>query len=130
MAFPRRRKFTRVPLETGIRVSTPGAGDWPSRSWNISLGGMFIQAEQGLPLGIQCVVNMDTAVLPGSAHIRVEGEVVRSRDEGTAVEFTSIDADSLVNLWDLIKRCTDDPRRIDHEYFEDLLEIEPSHAAS
>jgi hypothetical protein len=47
-----------------------------------------------------------------------------------AVKFTSIDADSLVCLWDLIKACAEDPRTIDHEYFRDLLEIEPPNAAS
>ena len=125
MSFSKIRKFTRVPLETRIRVSAPGGGDWPSRSRNVSLGGMFIQAEQTLDPGIHCTLEMASPGLPGSPRIRVDGEIVRSRDEGMAVEFTSIDSDSLVHLWDLIKHCADDPRTIDKEYFRDLFEIEP-----
>jgi len=119
-----KRKFTRIDFRTEIKVSTGEAEIISSNMRNVSLGGIFIDTEETIPVGAECAITIDLVGPASSLRFLVEGEVVRKDEEGIAVRFTRMDADSLIHLRHLIKIHADDPATIDQEYYRKLLEIE------
>ena len=125
MSADSKRKFTRVPFETEIKVTSGDAVIASSLVRNISLGGIFIETREPLPVGAHCAVNLDLIGPASSLKIRVEGEVVRLEENGVALNFTKIESDSLIHLRHLIKIYAEEPETIDEEYFQELFKIEP-----
>lgn len=119
-----KRKFTRIDFRTEIKVSAGEADIISSNMRNVSLGGIFIDTKETIPVGAECVITIDLVGPASSLRFLVEGEVVRQDEGGIAVRFTRMDADSLIHLRHLIKIHADDPSTIDQEYYRKLLEIE------
>ncbi len=122
---PQDRKFTRIPFETEVKVVC--AGDTvitSTRVRDISLGGIFVLTDDPLPIGLQCAVNIELRGPATSLKIQVEGEVIRVEEDGAALIFTKIDADSLVHLRHVIRINAEDPDVIDQEYFYELLRVQ------
>lgn len=119
------RKFTRVPFKTEIKVTSGNTVIASSLVRDISLGGIFIETPDRLPIGAQCAVNIDLIGPATRMEIRVEGEVVRVEQAGVALNFTRIESDSLIHLRHLIEIHAEDPQTIDQEYFQELFKIEP-----
>lgn len=126
MTVSEKRKFTRTPFETEIRVVTDDRVAISHRLKNISLGGVFILLENPLPAGSPCILNIDLIGPKTLLRIEVEGEVVRAETDGMAVRFTRIDVDSLVHLRHLIKIHSLEPRTIDREFSEKLVQKQES----
>jgi hypothetical protein len=118
-----KRKFTRIPFRTEVRIT---AGDKEVVSnvlRDISLGGAYVQVNEPLSEGASCVLEIDLIGQASLLRIRVEGRVVRSDGSGIAVVFMAIDLDSLVHLRHLIKIHSLDPDTVEQEFSEGLLEI-------
>lgn len=118
-----KRKFTRAPFETEIRVVTDDRIVVSNRLRDVSLGGAFVLVDKSLPDGTPCILSVDLVGPRSLLRIEVEGEVVRSDEDGVAVRFVRIDVDSLVHLRHLIKVHSGDPETIDDEYARKLLEV-------
>lgn len=116
-----KRKFTRTPFETEIRVVTDDHVAISHRLRDISLGGAFIALKTPLPEGAPCILHIDLIGPKSLLKIEIEGEVVRKEQDGMAVRFTRIDLDSLVHLRHLIKVHSQDPETIDVEFAQELL---------
>jgi hypothetical protein len=118
-----KRKFTRVRFDTVVQVSTPTKSITTSRVCDIGLGGLFVFTEEKLPIGDECVVNIELIGPASLLRVRVEGEIVRVQDQGAAVQFTRIDTDSLIHLKHLLSVHSEDPELIKREYFTSLLDV-------
>lgn len=118
-----KRKFTRIPFRTEIKITAGDRVVYSNQLTNLSLGGAYVEtAGNPLTLGEQCVFMVEL-VGPGSLlRVRVEGEIVRAEDTGIGVTFTQMDLDSLVHLKHLIKIHAQDPGLIDYEFMEHLVE--------
>ncbi len=124
MLMNEKRKFTRTPFETEIRVVTDDHVAISHRLRDISLGGAFIALKTPLPEGAPCILHIDLIGPKSLLKIEIEGEVVRKEEEGMAVKFTRIDLDSLVHLRHLIKVHSQDPETIDIEFAQELLKVQ------
>ncbi|MCA1961005.1 MAG: PilZ domain-containing protein [Desulfomonile sp.] len=125
MSGTEKRKFTRIPFETEIRLSTDTQRISASRMRNISLGGMFVVTGETLPLDSICQVEIDLIGPASLLRIRLEADVVRVEPDGIAVKFTKMDMDSLVHLRHLITIHAGSPETIEEEYYRTLFGVEP-----
>jgi c-di-GMP-binding flagellar brake protein YcgR len=126
MTNSEKRRFTRTPFEMEIRVITDDRIVVSNRLKDISLGGAYIAVENPLQEEAPCILSIDLIGPRSLLRIEIEGEVVRSEDDGMAVRFTRIDVDSLVHLRHLIKVHSQDPETIDYEFSSNLLEMKDS----
>ena len=118
-----KRKFTRVPFSTRVRISSETKSVHSEQMRDISLGGAYFFLTESLPEKTPCTVHIE---LFGSAtllSIQVEAEVARVDQRGMAVQFTRIDLDSLIHLRHLIRIHSNDEELMDREYSKDLLEL-------
>jgi hypothetical protein len=123
MAGIEKRKFTRVPFRTIVRLTTSDAVVTSNHLHNISLGGAHISFTGVPPKQSACVIEFELTGPASLLKIQVEGEIVRSDLDGIAVEFTKIDLDSLIHLKHLIKVHARDPGTVNGEYYKNLLDI-------
>lgn len=119
-----KRKFTRVKFDTAVQVSTPTNSITVSRASDLGLGGVFVFTDEKLPIGTECVVNIELIGPASLLRVRVEGEIVRVQDRGLALQFTRIDTDSLIHLKHLLSIQSEDPELIKREYFTNLLDVD------
>jgi hypothetical protein len=120
-----KRKFTRIPFRTEIKITAEKRVVFSNELSNISLGGAYVETtDEGLPIGEPCVFLIDLVGPASLLRVRVEGEIVRSDEKGIGVTFTQMDLDSLVHLKHLIKVHAQDPDLIDHEFLEHLVELQ------
>ncbi len=123
MRFDEKRKFTRIPFETTIKVTAGETVIVSNHSRDIGLGGVFVFTEgTSLSESTSCLLEIDLIGPASLLRIQVEAEVVRVDEEGMAMKFTKIDLDSLVHLRHLIRVHAEDPETVDVEYDEGLLE--------
>ncbi len=125
MPFDEKRKFTRVLFETTIKITAGKTVIVSNRLRDISLGGAFMSTSgSSLPEGTSCILEIDLIGRASLLRIQIEAEVIRSDEDGMAVKFTKVDLDSLVHLRHLIAVHAQDPKAVDQEYDQGLLELE------
>jgi hypothetical protein len=125
MSDAEKRKFTRIPFEIAIRLSTDTQRISASRMRNVSLGGMFVLTRETLPVNSLCVVEIDLIGPASLLRIRLEADAIRSEPDGIALKFTKMDMDSLIHLKHLITIHADTPEIIEDEYYKTLIGVEP-----
>ena len=117
-----KRKFTRTPFRTEIRVISDDRIVVSNHLRDVSLGGAYILVEKPLDEGTLCILSIDLIGPRSLLRVEIEGEVIRVEDQGMAVKFTRIDVDSFVHLRHLIKVHSQDPDTIDTEFESNFLE--------
>ncbi len=119
-----KRKFTRIPFETTVRV-TVGDRILLSRSLrDVSLGGVFVCTPESFSNGTVCDLEIELKGPGTLLVIHAEGEVTRVEAEGMALRFTGMDLDGLIHLRHLIRIYAQDPEVVDLEYEGKLLGVE------
>ena len=106
-----KRRRTRVNARFETRIFT-GGETYTLPMEDVSLKGVRCAHEPGLVVGMDCVVEL---ALSEEARIEVEGVVVRSDADGTAVDFGAMDEDSFAHLRRLVQFNASDPDAIDRE---------------
>ncbi len=124
MFITEKRKFTRVPFRTLVKLKAAGRTIISQKLRDISLGGAFLYSTEAFPVGTMCLLEIRLTGRASLLKIGVEGKVVRAEDGGLAVEFSRIDVDSLVHLRHIVKIYSQDPETVEIEFNRKLLEIE------
>ncbi len=124
MAHTEKRKFTRIPFRTEIRISAGEDVLVSNRLRDISLGGAFVLVTPCLKPGASCALQLDLIGGASLLRISVDAEVVRVDPEGMALQFTKIDVDSLIHLKHFIKVHSGYPDLVEEEFAQNLMEIE------
>lgn len=106
-----KRRRTRVNAGFETRVFT-GGETYALGMRDVSLKGVRCAHEPGLAVGMDCVVEL---ALSPEARIEIEGVVVRSDADGTAIDFGAMDEDSFSHLRRLVQYNAADPDEIDRE---------------
>ncbi len=109
-----RREHARYPIRCQVRVSS-ASKDFKENTSDLSLGGMFIETSERLPVGtgveIQLIFDSDdpsmSPVFRGRVvHVRLRGEAAKRAEllenEGLGVQFVRLEDDSLRQLHYLI----------------------------
>ena len=111
-----RRRRTRVNFRTRADVQAVGARLVDLETRDLSLKGVFVLGEHPLEPGQGCVVTirlMDEAEEAPELHM--EGKVVRTTGEGTAIDFVSMDPETYLHLRNLVILNAEDPDAAEKE---------------
>jgi hypothetical protein len=119
-----KREFTRVPFRTEVKLTAANKTIVANKLQNISLGGAFISSEESFPPGTMCLLEIKLTGPASLLKIGVEAKVVRAEDHGMGVRFSRMDVDSLIHLRHIVKIESEDPKEVDLEYSQKLLQIE------
>ena len=99
-----RRQNPRIPLSNPVRVFTDEDEDYalPGRLRDISLGGLFIYANDQLPIGDTCRLEVVLYEPDDPINVWLEATVVRQESRGFAVQITGFYQESFARLRDLM----------------------------
>jgi len=86
----------RRPVETGLRVYTPGQRPWPGRICNLSIGGMFAKIDVRTlspndPVDVAFVLQQGD----GPSHHRLPARVIWIGLDGAGLMFTDFSRETL-----------------------------------
>lgn len=111
-----RRRRTRVSLGVRVDVHVTGANLRDVETHDLSHKGIYLKGELPLQEGARCGV---TIHLPGEQDdtpiLHMEGKVIRSNDQGTAIDFVSMDPDTFLHLRNLVLLNADEPEEAEKE---------------
>ena len=124
MSTTEKREFTRVPFKTEVKLSAAGKTIISNELRNISLGGAFISSDETFPLGAVCLLEIKLTGPATLLKIGIEARVVRAEEHGIGVRFSRMDVDSLIHLRHIVKIQSEDPKEVELEYSQKLLEID------
>jgi len=110
-----RRKRTRVNFNTTVQVKTPDKQVVSSESRDISLKGIFVYTSDTFSLETPCRVKIELSGSSSGCSFQMEGKVTRQEDDGFAIEFLSMEIDSLYHLRNLVMWNAPDPEAFMHE---------------
>ena len=110
-----RREMTRVPLQIDTELRVEGHVLALGKTTDISLKGLYVASRQSLPARTTCHITLRLGPQEHPIHIALEGTIVRTTDEGMAIEITSVPPDSFAHLHNLVIYNAQDANRIDQE---------------
>ncbi len=114
-----RRRRTRVPFQTQVDVQAAGTMLRDLQTRDLSHKGVFLLGEHPLKEGQSCLV---TIHLPGDQAtapvLRMEGKVARVTEQGTAIDFLSMDPDTYIHLRNLVLLNAEDPEKAAQEFVQ------------
>jgi len=114
-----RRKRTRVPFQTQVDVKAAGKKLENLQTRDLSHKGVFLLGESPLKEGQGCTVSIRLASdQENSPVLHMEGKVARITEDGTAIDFTSMDPDTYMHLRNLVLLNATDPERAEKEFSE------------
>ncbi len=119
-----KRKFTRIPFETTVRVTVGDRILLSRHLRDVSLGGIFVCTPESFSNGTVCDLEIELKGPGTLLIIHAEGEVTRVEPDGMALRFTGMDLDGLIHLRHLIRIYAQDPQVVDLEYSGRLLGVE------
>lgn len=83
------RTSRRVPFTKQVKVLGVGKAVICVLAVNISMGGVLLSASSPLPVGVHCKLEIPATKVKGGEKLQVEGTVVRSDVNGTAIQFAT-----------------------------------------
>jgi len=110
-----KRRFSRIPFQVNAEITIDQDVYPVPKIKNLSIGGGFFPMTKGLPPGSPCQVKIFLNGTSSELSIRVAGRILRSSSEAVAIQFTSIDPDSLFHLQNIIRFNARDPDAIERE---------------
>ena len=110
-----KRRFTRIPFKAGAKIDVEDKSFLVDEIFNLSIGGCLLPLADKLNTGIKCFVRITLSEINDNLAVCVEGEIVRSENNMTAVKFTKIDPDSLFHLQNIIRYNAPDSNAIEQE---------------
>ncbi len=116
-ATDERRRHTRVAIDVAVRIHVPEGPTITGRVADLSLGGVRITSDDIPPDGARCAIEMD---LPGKGPAKtlaVSGAIVRSWEEGAALEFRDTDRAAWERMLDVLTTNEFDRARLRREAF-------------
>jgi hypothetical protein len=113
---PERRKRTRVDIHLNAVVLIDDRSI-EVETYNLSLKGMLCSPDQAFAENQSCQVTMSLNPDPESEPVRavMQGRIVRTTPEETAIDFTVMDADSFLHLKRIVEYNSGEPEKINHE---------------
>lgn len=121
--MPDRRRRTRVNFHARADIQTTGARLLDLETRDLSHKGVFVLGElplkdgQGCAITLHLVGNADNALA-----LRMEGRIVRSTGQGTAIDFVSMDPETYLHLRNLVLLNAEDPEEAEREFGQPAFE--------
>jgi hypothetical protein len=109
------RRFSRIPFRVQAELTIDETRFTADHLSNLSIGGCLLPITADLDAGTACTVSILLEGASEELQVMIEGEILRTSDEGVAVMFTRIDPDSLFHLQNIIRFNAPDADTIDNE---------------
>lgn len=113
-----KREFTRTTVQIMAEVTVPDRDTVSGPVKDISMSGLLLYANEPLPGGTTCQVAVFLEGGEDPLRLEMEGEVMRAGSGGMAVEFRSIEMDSVDHLHHLILYNASNTDTVEHEFEE------------
>ena len=110
-----KRRFSRIPFKVKAEITVDNVVYPASEIKNLSIGGGFFPIDADLVSGADCHVKIILNGASSELSINVSGQILRSSSGSMAIQFTSIDPDSLFHLQNIIRYNASDPDLIEKE---------------
>ncbi len=112
-----KRKFTRIPLPFELTlILEDGSSHKVNHFDNVSVGGCLVSLQPEYADHTTCTVKIELGQdQEQEPTILAHGNIIRHNDHQLAIQFTSIDPDSLFHLQNLIRYNSPDPDKVDSE---------------
>jgi hypothetical protein len=108
-----RRRKTRVNYKTDIRIKLDAFEvRAKGSSRDLSLNGIFVQADEDIPIGTECMVEIRLSGTTETLPLKMQGTIVRKEPTGIGISFNSIDIDSYTHLKNLVRYNSENPDAI------------------
>lgn len=109
------RAFTRSPIGLQMQVRLACGVLLEGHAMDISMNGVLFATERSLPVGSKVKVSLVLDSNEQHHRIDTEGSVTRVTDQGVAIEFDTIEHDSVEHLRNLVRYNSPDAERTDEE---------------
>ena len=110
-----KRRFTRFSFPMKAELTVNGKSFEIERFENLSIGGCLIILQRDFKSGTPCTIKIDLQMSGEEPLIHVKGSIVRSEHNEIAVNFTSIDPDSLFHLQKIALYNSSEPEKVEEE---------------
>jgi hypothetical protein len=112
-----RRTRTRVPFHTQVDVKSTGMMLRDLQTRDLSHKGVFLLGDNPLEEGQGCMISIHLIGDEESTPVlHMEGRVARVTEEGTAIDFLSMDPDTYLHLRNLVVLNAEDPEKAELEF--------------
>lgn len=112
-----RRRRTRIPFRARVDIQATGMRLMDMESRDLSHKGVYVLGDLPLKQGQSCMV---TVHLVGQGDdvptLQMEGRIVRSGANGTAIDFVSMDPDTFMHLRNIVLLNAQDPDTAEIEF--------------
>jgi hypothetical protein len=109
------RRFSRIPFKVNAEITIDNVVYPVSEIKNLSIGGGFFPLDADFVSGSSCHVKIILNGTSSELSINVSGQILRSSSGSVAIQFTSIDPDSLYHLQNIIRYNASDPDSVENE---------------
>ena len=110
-----KRRFSRIPFQVNAEITVDREVYPVAKINNLGIGGGFFPLDRDLTPGSPCQVKIILNGASSELSIRVTGRILRNLPDAVAIQFTSIDPDSLYHLQNIIRFNAGDPDAIEGE---------------
>jgi hypothetical protein len=110
-----KRRFSRIPFQVNAEITVNQEVYPVPKINNLSIGGGFFPVAKDLVPDSPCQVKIFLNGTSSELSIRVAGRIVRSYSDAVAIQFSSIEPDSLFHLQNIIRFNASDPDAIERE---------------
>lgn len=118
-----RRRRTRVNFHARADIQTLGARLLDLETRDLSHKGVFLLGELPLKDGLGCTVTLHlVGETENAPTLHMEGRIVRSTGEGTAIDFVSMDPETYLHLRNLVLLNAEDPEEAEKEFGQPAFE--------
>lgn len=101
-----RRKQPRVGFTTRIEIILKAEEKeviLTASSKDLSINGVFAQADRTFPLDTRCLVNIFLSGGIEDIKLEIQGRIVRQTDAGVGISFESMDIDTYTHLKNIVR---------------------------
>jgi hypothetical protein len=111
-----KRNFSRITFNVGTVIK------WQDKSLkgeveNLSLQGMLARITDPIPTGEEVEITIYLTGVSPQIPINLQGEVIRSSEEGLALKFIKMNTDSFIHLRNIMAHNTGDSGKVMDELF-------------
>ena len=111
-----KRNFSRINFNVGAVIK------WQDQSFktevdNLSLQGMFAKTGDRIPSGEEVDITIYLTGVSPQIPVNLQGEVIRSTEEGLALKFVKMSTDSFIHLRNIMAHNTGDSGKVMDELF-------------
>ena len=111
-----KRRFSRVIFKVKAELTVDEQVYHVDEIHDLSVGGCYLDIkDESVRVGGDCTLKIVLNPADSTTDVKVEGSVVRAREEGVALKFTGITPESLEHLQNIIRYNAPDPDKIEDE---------------